>query len=197
MAYKLELLSVMIFIVSLVLSIQFHHLDNFVIMYSLITLIVICLLRFNNETRTAKLLSILFSLNLIIYFEITNIITIVAYFLTVFTSENDKNIGDISVGKDRIFNQLLKFSPNPIFIKNSDFTYSLVNHAYLKVHNFSSKARKEAQQMIQPLLEHLDEAGVDFVSEVFDGDPPHSPRGCIAQAWSVSELLRAYVLIHS
>ena len=69
--------------------------------------------------------------------------------------------------------------------------------AYLKVHNFSPKARKEAQQMIQPLLEHLDEAGVGFVSEVFDGDPPHNARGCIAQAWSVAELLRAHALIHS
>ncbi|NIA06143.1 MAG: hypothetical protein GWP14_00640 [Actinobacteria bacterium] len=69
--------------------------------------------------------------------------------------------------------------------------------AYLKVHNFSPKARKEAQQMIQPLLEHLDQAGVGFVSEIFDGNPPHSPRGCIAQAWSVAELLRAHALICS
>jgi predicted glycogen debranching enzyme len=69
--------------------------------------------------------------------------------------------------------------------------------AYLRVHNFSSKAREEAQQMIGPLLEHLDDAGVGFVSEVFDGDPPHRARGCIAQAWSVAELLRAQALIHS
>lgn len=69
--------------------------------------------------------------------------------------------------------------------------------AHLKVNNFSAKARQEAQQMIQPLLRHLDQAGVGFVSEIFDGDPPHAPRGCIAQAWSVAELLRAYALIHS
>ena len=31
------------------------------------------------------------------------------------------------------------------------------------------------------------------VSEIFDGDPPHAPRGCIAQAWSVAELLRVAV----
>jgi predicted glycogen debranching enzyme len=38
--------------------------------------------------------------------------------------------------------------------------------------------------------EHLTEAGLGQVSEIFDGDAPHAPRGCIAQAWSVSELLR-------
>jgi predicted glycogen debranching enzyme len=38
--------------------------------------------------------------------------------------------------------------------------------------------------------QHLTEAGLGNVSEVFDGDAPHHPRGCIAQAWSVGELLR-------
>jgi glycogen debranching enzyme len=37
------------------------------------------------------------------------------------------------------------------------------------------------------------EAGLGQISEIFDGDPPHTPRGCIAQAWSVAELLRAAV----
>jgi len=37
---------------------------------------------------------------------------------------------------------------------------------------------------------HLAEAGVGTIGEVFDGDPPHTPRGCIAQAWSVGEVLR-------
>ena len=39
---------------------------------------------------------------------------------------------------------------------------------------------------------HLQEAGIGSVSEIFDGDAPHKPRGCIAQAWSVGELLRIY-----
>jgi glycogen debranching enzyme len=34
------------------------------------------------------------------------------------------------------------------------------------------------------------EAGVGSISEIFDGDPPHAPRGCFAQAWSVAELAR-------
>jgi len=37
------------------------------------------------------------------------------------------------------------------------------------------------------------QAGLGTISEVFDGDPPHEPRGCIAQAWSVAEPLRAYL----
>ncbi len=40
--------------------------------------------------------------------------------------------------------------------------------------------------------QHLCDAGLGSVSEIFDGDPPHKPRGCIAQAWSVGELLRIY-----
>ena len=57
----------------------------------------------------------------------------------------------------------------------------------------------EVEQRMHGLLagfeEHLAEHGVGQVSEVFDGDPPHRPGGCIAQAWSVGELLRAYRLL--
>jgi glycogen debranching enzyme len=38
---------------------------------------------------------------------------------------------------------------------------------------------------------HLGEAGIGSVSEIFDAEPPYTPRGCISQAWSVAELLRA------
>jgi glycogen debranching enzyme len=41
---------------------------------------------------------------------------------------------------------------------------------------------------------HLLEACVGQVSEVFDAQPPHRPGGCVAQAWSVAELLRAWHL---
>jgi glycogen debranching enzyme len=43
------------------------------------------------------------------------------------------------------------------------------------------------------LSKQVFEAGLGSISEVFDGEPPHKPRGCIAQAWSVAEPLRAYV----
>ena len=62
--------------------------------------------------------------------------------------------------------------------------------AYVKVHDGSQKARTQAAQWLAPFRKHLMEAGLGQVSEIFDGDPPHHPRGCIAQAWSVAELLR-------
>jgi len=46
-------------------------------------------------------------------------------------------------------------------------------------------------QLCRP--EPLSEAGLGHISEIFEGDPPHRPVGCIAQAWSVAEVLRAYV----
>ena len=67
--------------------------------------------------------------------------------------------------------------------------------AHLKVEGFSSRARAEAGGWLQALDEHLAQAGVGFISEIFDGDPPHAPAGCIAQAWSVAEVLRAKRLI--
>ncbi len=48
-----------------------------------------------------------------------------------------------------------------------------------------------ARSFLDPFAQHLRQAGVGSISEVFDGDSPHPPRGAIAQAWSVAELLRA------
>ena len=44
--------------------------------------------------------------------------------------------------------------------------------------------------LLKPFRRHLADAGIGSISEAFDGDPPHKPRGCIAQAWSVAEILR-------
>jgi glycogen debranching enzyme len=57
----------------------------------------------------------------------------------------------------------------------------------------SRSQRKFATQWMNDFEEHLREACLGQVSEIFDGDAPHTPRGCIAQAWSVAELLRAAV----
>lgn len=54
-----------------------------------------------------------------------------------------------------------------------------------------------ARGFLQPLAHHLSELGVGSIAEIFDGDPPHPPRGCIAQAWSVAETLRAWDTIAS
>ncbi|UCF93733.1 MAG: glycogen debranching enzyme N-terminal domain-containing protein, partial [Desulfobacterales bacterium] len=55
-----------------------------------------------------------------------------------------------------------------------------------------ASGRRKARQLLEALQPHLSDAGLGTVSEIFDGDAPHAPRGCIAQAWSVAEILRAY-----
>jgi predicted glycogen debranching enzyme len=65
--------------------------------------------------------------------------------------------------------------------------------AYTKAHGGSEKARERARLWLAEFTAHLSEAGLGQISEIFDGDAPHAPRGCIAQAWSVAELLRAAI----
>ncbi len=50
--------------------------------------------------------------------------------------------------------------------------------------------RAATRRLLTPLLDHLSDGCVGTISEIFDGDPPHQPRGCFAQAWSVAEALR-------
>ena len=63
--------------------------------------------------------------------------------------------------------------------------------AYVKVSEGSEQSRSRANELLQGMEKHLTEAGLGQVSEIFDGDIPHRPRGCFAQAWSVAEVLRA------
>jgi predicted glycogen debranching enzyme len=70
--------------------------------------------------------------------------------------------------------------------------------AHLKVNGFSPPSRQEAQGFVRLLVEHLTAQGcLGSISEIFDGEPPHEPKGCFAQAWSVAELIRAIELINS
>jgi len=69
--------------------------------------------------------------------------------------------------------------------------------AYLKVNAASREAVEQADWWLGQFDEHLSEAGMGYISEIFDGDRPHLPRGCIAQAWSVAELLRAKCLVQT
>ncbi len=63
--------------------------------------------------------------------------------------------------------------------------------AHLKVNG----DREAARAFLEPLAHHLADYGVGSIAEIFNGDPPFTPRGCIAQAWSVSETLRAWMEI--
>jgi predicted glycogen debranching enzyme len=63
--------------------------------------------------------------------------------------------------------------------------------AWLKVY---PDRKDECRELLQGFDAHLSEACIGSISEVFDADPPFSPRGCVAQAWSVAEVLRCWVL---
>jgi predicted glycogen debranching enzyme len=65
--------------------------------------------------------------------------------------------------------------------------------AYLKVNARSAKARKQAAEWLTEIRRFIQDEGVGQIPEVFDGDAPHRPGGCLAQAWSVGELLRLSV----
>jgi len=67
--------------------------------------------------------------------------------------------------------------------------------AFLKTKGHTEFRREYAlKNFLLPLFtEQILKAGIGTVSEIFDGDPPHMPRGCISQAWSIAEPLRAYV----
>ena len=65
--------------------------------------------------------------------------------------------------------------------------------AYMKMNHHSSSAAENAVHMLEPVRKHLSDSGcIGSISEIFDGDTPHNPRGCYAQAWSVGEVLRCY-----
>ena len=61
----------------------------------------------------------------------------------------------------------------------------------MRVRGNSSEAKEEAgRRFLMPLIAHLNHAGLGHISEIADGDPPHTPAGCPFQAWSLGELLR-------
>jgi predicted glycogen debranching enzyme len=63
--------------------------------------------------------------------------------------------------------------------------------AWVRVRGNTPEAKKLARKkFIEPLQNHFDQAGLGHVSEIADADPPHTPRGCPFQAWSLGELLR-------
>ena len=65
--------------------------------------------------------------------------------------------------------------------------------AIRRVHGYSPASRETALRLIRPFRDQLRDHGAGYISEIFDGDEPALPRGCIAQAWSVAEVLRAYL----
>ena len=63
--------------------------------------------------------------------------------------------------------------------------------AWLRVH---PDDRTGARRFLGGFSDHLHEACVGSISEVFDAEPPYAPGGCVAQAWSVAEVLRCWAM---
>ena len=65
--------------------------------------------------------------------------------------------------------------------------------AYVEVNGRSPEAREQARKWLSELRRYIEDEGVGQLPEVFDGDAPHRAGGCIAQAWTVAELLRTSI----
>jgi glycogen debranching enzyme len=63
--------------------------------------------------------------------------------------------------------------------------------AHFRVHGDA----RLAQSFLEPVAQQIHGACLGTLSEIFDGDPPHSARGCFAQAWSVAEILRSWIYL--
>ncbi len=64
--------------------------------------------------------------------------------------------------------------------------------AYVDAHLRVYGNRAKARAALEPFRAHLNEAGIGTISEIFEAEPPYRAVGCIAQAWSIAEVLRAW-----
>jgi glycogen debranching enzyme len=66
--------------------------------------------------------------------------------------------------------------------------------SFLKINGYNATQRKYAyQNFLQPMFDVYGSLWDGSIHEIFDGDLPHTPQGCITQAWSVAEILRSWV----
>ena len=76
---------------------------------------------------------------------------------------------------------------NESFVDKVDFI-----QAHLQVYNNPELART----FLLPMANHLEDGCIGNISEIFDGDTPFLSRGCFAQAWSVAEVLRSWLMVY-
>ncbi|MEJ5252643.1 MAG: glycogen debranching enzyme N-terminal domain-containing protein [Chthonomonadetes bacterium] len=91
------------------------------------------------------------------------------------------------------------YSRDSAYHQGTVWTWLLGPYADALIFAFGDNAStlSRVRSLLKPFEKHLRDAGLGTVSEIFDGDPPHHPRGCFAQAWSVAELLRIWHRTHS
>jgi len=69
--------------------------------------------------------------------------------------------------------------------------------AFVLAHHRVYRNRRMALSYLKPIAHHLNDYGLGTLGEIFDGQPPFAPQGCIAQAWTVAEVLRAWHEVHN
>ncbi|MDJ0648846.1 MAG: amylo-alpha-1,6-glucosidase, partial [Xenococcaceae cyanobacterium MO_188.B19] len=69
----------------------------------------------------------------------------------------------------------------------------LIGH-FIQAHLQVYKNPKIARTFLLPMANHLQDGCIGNINEIFDGNAPFTPRGCFAQAWSVAEVLRSWLL---
>jgi predicted glycogen debranching enzyme len=73
-------------------------------------------------------------------------------------------------------------------------TWGWLLGAFISAHLRAYGNRTAAREFLEPMANHLNNHGIGILSEIFDGEAPFTPRGCIAQAWSVAEVLRMWLI---
>lgn len=99
-------------------------------------------------------------------------------------SHDDKNYKPIYTGD--------QYSRDAAYHQGTVWAFLLGAFADAVEYAYPAEKETRIKKIIDNLLPHLSEAGIGTVSEIFDGDYPHHPKGCISQAWSVAEFLRVY-----
>ncbi len=99
-------------------------------------------------------------------------------------SPEDKNYKSIYIGN--------QYSRDAAYHQGTVWSFLL--GAFVDAIEYAYPEEKKGRiiKIIEDFIPHLSNAGLGTVSEIFDGDYPHNPKGCIAQAWSVAEYLRIY-----
>lgn len=99
-------------------------------------------------------------------------------------SPDDKNYKSIYTGD--------QYSRDSAYHQGTVWAYLLGAFADAIEYAYPDEKEERIKKIINNMLPHISEAGIGTISEIFDGDYPHNPKGCISQAWSVAEFIRIY-----
>ena len=109
-------------------------------------------------------------------------------------SSNSSTSGGVDLGGGRVVQKDIgdQFQRDSAYHQGTVWTWLLGHFAI--AHERVYGDRKKIESLFKPIEQHLQTAAIITISEIFDADPPHNPKGCIAQAWSVAALMENLIL---